>query len=230
MRFPRKIDYGSTSRESSKSNENENGSWRLREQWLVIRVATSKFLHGRIGALKRVPECNFDDPSSCQRSERAGTRSRGGRRPHVRVHVRPTQYVPVLLSPHLPSPRRSLVAFTFAPAATRTSPQIRGSLPFCHLSLCHLAPGKATGPGGPFTLMPGAPTCTRGDAYANGCGHIISTIDAIIARNGGSPTDAVDVATIQLSNARLVIIASPSPPLPGDISYSRRQAWPKTHK
>lgn len=139
-------------------------------------------------------------------------RSRGGQRPHVRVHVRPIQYVPVLLSPHLPSPRRSLVAFTLAPAATRTSSQIRGSLPFCHLSLCHLGPGKGTEPGGLFTLYvnAGIPTCTRNDAYANGCGHIISTIDAIIVCNG-SPTDAVDVATTQLSNARLVIIANPSP-------------------
>lgn len=192
----------------------------MREQWLVIRVATSKFLHGRIGALKRVPECNFDDPSSCQRSERAETRSRGGRRPHVRVHVRPTQYVPVLLSPHLPSPRRSLVAFTFAPAATPHEPsntRLSSLLPPVSMPPCSWQGDRARGS---IHVDAGAPTCTRGDAYANGCGHIISTIDAIIARNGGSPTDAVDVATIQLSNARLVIIASPSPPLPGDISYS----------
>lgn len=62
----------------------------------------------------------------------------------------------------------------------------------CHLfhARCHLARGKGTGVQGlhsrcTLTVTPAAYTLPD----ANGCGHIISTIDAIMARNG-NPTDA----------------------------------------
>lgn len=70
--------------------------------------------------------------------------------------------------------------------------------PPCHLfhARCHLAHGKgADSKGGPFSLhIDGDPAaCTLPDAYANGCGHIISTIDAIMTRNR---TDASSMSSL----------------------------------
>lgn len=167
-----------------------------------------------LGSDRRIgesPECNLDDPSSCQRAGRApdaGTRrggpaarSRGGRRcTYAYASVRPPQYVLALLSPHLPPLADRSRSFHIRPHRDARELSNSRLSPCTPSVLYHLARRGRTGSRGPFSLHINDEPCpayTR-NACTNGCGHIISTIDAIMDRNG-KPVDAVDVAATPLA-------------------------------
>lgn len=164
-----------------------------------------------IGALERVPSAISMTlhPANVQDARRNPTwrsRSRGGRR-RTYASVRLPQYVLAPMSPHLPPlpsigrsfhirpccddalkfegmPARSLTPSPLAARllhhfALRRRDEVRGSI-FATRS----DPFPAT-----HTHTYTHTHAHVRDAYANGCGHIISTIDAIMGRNG-EPADA----------------------------------------
>lgn len=210
-------------------------SIRQREQWLVIGVAASKFLYSRIGGLEGESRVQsrwpFILPTSRTRTGRwcptwasvAFAWRATAARTCTRPSGWPVQYVLALLSLHLPSPHRSPTAFTFAPAATRARPlKSKAFSTSCPLP-SPSPPSSATCSVPTATLLVVRARTPRvvhsrciltvrpplhahyPTHYANGCGHIISTIDAIMTRNSNR-TDA----------------SSMSPP-PSTLKYMARQ-------
>jgi len=171
-------------------------------------------------------------------------RVEGDGRTYMYASIRSVQYVLALLSLHLPSPRRSARSFhvrSRCDARELSNPRLSQPLvPLLPPVLCPLPPcprGKGTEyrrVHSRCTLTVTPPTAyTLSEAYTNGCGHIISTIDAIMVpqrqprRCRRHP---------HLSNTWPDILAMPFPSLspaihPTDeISYSRRRASPEMHK